>query len=169
MSQWNCTSAARRRPPPRVSVTRMTTSLLASVVDWQLAGSRRSGIRGLEEGFGCLGGDLLLVPAEFPGLEVVDDRAEPAGFGVDDGALVLGLDQGDPGHALAVPPELGIELRQAGLDGCQAPVELIGELVRVEGHGERQGDREDGYLLRGVASMSRSQRSPVRRPSSVSS
>ena len=87
-----------------------------------------------------------MVPGEFPGLEVVDDGAEPAGFGVDDGVLVLGLDQGDPGRGLAVVLELGVEVRQAVLDGSQAPGELAGELARVEDHGERQGGGEGGVL-----------------------
>jgi len=47
-----------------------------------LSQGRSQGLAGLEEGLGCLGGDLAVVPAEFPGLEVVDDGAEPADFGV---------------------------------------------------------------------------------------
>jgi hypothetical protein len=80
-------------------------------------------------------------------LKVIDDRAEPAGFGIGDGALVLGLDQGDPGHALAVVLELGVEVRQAGLDDSQALGEYAGDLIRVESHGERQGGGEDGVLV----------------------
>ncbi len=57
-----------------------------------------SGRRGLADGVGCLGGELVLIPGERASFEVSNDVAEPADFCVEHGLLVLGLKKGDPGE-----------------------------------------------------------------------
>jgi hypothetical protein len=47
-----------------------------------VAARHRSGFGGVGEGLGRLGRDLLVAPGELPGTKVIDDGAEPVGFGL---------------------------------------------------------------------------------------